>query len=99
MMDINVPGTFLPTKAAMPHLRKSSERTRGAQRASAHVVTLSPPLNMNPHWLGAHPSYTLSKYRMTLLSLGWAESSARNGVGTASDSPASGLRRISPRRR
>lgn len=35
-------------------------------------MTLSPPLNMNPHWLGAHPSYTLSKYGMTLLSLGWA---------------------------
>src|SRR5882757_11106181 len=71
-MDINVRGTFLLTKAAMPRLRKSSERTRGAQRASAHVMTLSPPLNMNPHWLGAHPSYTLSKYGMTLLSLGWA---------------------------
>jgi NAD(P)-dependent dehydrogenase (short-subunit alcohol dehydrogenase family) len=87
MMDINVPGTFLPTKAAMPHLRKSSERTRGAQRASAHVVTLSPPLNMNPHWLGAHPSYTLSKYRMTLLSLGWAEEFRQerggDGVGFA----------------
>ena len=72
MMDINIRGMFLLTKAALPHLRKSSERTRGAQRASAHVVTLAPPLNMNPHWLGAHPSYTLSKYGMTLLSLGWA---------------------------
>jgi citronellol/citronellal dehydrogenase len=64
MMDINVRGTFLLTKAALPHLRKS---------ANAHVVTLAPPLNMNPHWLGAHPTYTLSKYGMTLLSLGWAE--------------------------
>ncbi|ORA67490.1 short chain dehydrogenase [Mycolicibacterium elephantis] len=63
MMDINVRGTFLLTKAALPHLRTS---------ANAHVVTLAPPLNMNPHWLGAHPSYTLSKYGMTLLSLGWA---------------------------
>jgi len=83
MMDINVRGTFLLTKAAMPHLRKSSGRTRGAQRASAHVVTLAPPLNMNPHWLGAHPSYTLSKYGMTLLSLGWAAEYADAGVGFA----------------
>src|SRR4030088_1486218 len=52
MMDINVRGTFLLTKAALPHLRKS---------ANAHVLTLAPPLNMKPHWLGAHPSYTLSK--------------------------------------
>jgi citronellol/citronellal dehydrogenase len=83
MMDINVRGTFLLTKAALPHLRKSSERTRGARRPSAHVVTLAPPLNMNPHWLGAHPSYTLSKYGMTLLSLGWATEYADAGVGFA----------------
>jgi citronellol/citronellal dehydrogenase len=72
MMDINVRGTFLLTKAALPHLRKS---------ANAHVVTLAPPLNMNPHWLGAHPTYTLSKYGMTLLSLGWAAEYADAGVG------------------
>jgi NAD(P)-dependent dehydrogenase (short-subunit alcohol dehydrogenase family) len=72
MMDINVRGTFLLTKAALPHLRKSE---------NAHVVTLAPPLNMNPHWLGAHPSYTLSKYGMTLLSLGWAQEYADAGVG------------------
>lgn len=63
MMDINVRGTFLLTKAALPHLRKST---------NPHVLTLAPPMNMNPYWLGAHPSYTLSKYGMTLLSLGWA---------------------------
>ena len=63
MMDINVRGTFLLTKAAIPHLRRSP---------NAHVLTLSPPMNMNPYWLGLHPSYTLSKYGMTLLALGWA---------------------------
>lgn len=74
MMDINVRGTFLLTKAALPHLRKSD---------NPHVLTLAPPLNMNPQWLGAHPSYTLSKYGMTLLSLGWAEEfrGARDGAG------------------
>ena len=45
------------------------------------MVTLAPPLNMNPHWLGAHPSYTLSKYGMTLLSLGWATEYADAGIG------------------
>jgi NAD(P)-dependent dehydrogenase (short-subunit alcohol dehydrogenase family) len=72
MMDINVRGTFLLTKAALPHLRQSK---------NAHVVTLAPPLNMNPHWLGAHPAYTLSKYGMTLLSLGWAAEYADAGIG------------------
>jgi NAD(P)-dependent dehydrogenase (short-subunit alcohol dehydrogenase family) len=74
MMDINVRGTFLLTKAALPHLRRS---------ASSHVVTLAPPLNMNPHWLGAHPTYTLSKYGMTLLSLGWSFEYADAGIGFA----------------
>ncbi|OPX06560.1 NAD(P)-dependent oxidoreductase [Mycobacterium sp. AT1] len=72
MMDVNVRGTFLLTKAAIPHLRKSSH---------AHVVTLAPPLNTSPHWLGAHPAYTLSKYGMTLLSLGWASEYADAGIG------------------
>ena len=47
------------------------------------MITLAPPLNMNPHWLGAHPSYTLSKYGMTLLSLGWAAEYADAGIGFA----------------
>ncbi|GAT05535.1 SDR family oxidoreductase [Mycolicibacterium fortuitum] len=72
MMDINIRGTFLVTKAAMPHLRKST---------NGHVLTLAPPMNMNPYWLGAHPSYTLSKYGMTLLSLGWAAEYADTGIG------------------
>ncbi|MCV7431284.1 SDR family oxidoreductase [Mycolicibacterium bacteremicum] len=72
MMDINVRGTFLLTKAALPHLRASS---------AAHVITLAPPLNLNPYWLGAHPAYTVSKYGMTLLSLGWAQEYRDSGIG------------------
>ncbi len=74
MMDINIRGTFLLTKACLPHLRGS---------ADAHVVTLAPPMNMSAHWLGAHPTYTLSKYGMTLLSLGWASEYADAGIGFA----------------
>ena len=74
MMDINVRGTFLLTKACLPYLRKSP---------TAHVLTLAPPMNMSPHWLGAHPTYTLSKYGMTLLSLGWAAEYADAGIGFA----------------
>ncbi|CDQ46529.1 SDR family oxidoreductase [Mycolicibacterium neoaurum] len=72
MMDINVRGTFLLTKAALPHLRAST---------AAHVITLAPPLNLNPYWLGAHPAYTVSKYGMTLLSLGWAQEYHDSGIG------------------
>jgi NAD(P)-dependent dehydrogenase (short-subunit alcohol dehydrogenase family) len=71
MSDINIKGTFLLTRACLPHLRKS---------INPHVLTISPPLNMNPRWLGAHPVYTLCKYGMSLLALGWAAEYAAAGV-------------------
>lgn len=71
MADINSRGTFLLTKACLPHLRRSG---------SPHILTISPPLNLNPYWLGKHPSYTLSKYGMTLLTLGWAAEYADAGI-------------------
>jgi len=63
MHDINVRGTFFVTKACIPHLKKSS---------NAHIITLSPPLNMNPKWFKGHVAYTLTKYNMSMMALGWA---------------------------
>ncbi|WP_372345725.1 SDR family oxidoreductase [Streptomyces sp. KL116D] len=64
MMDVNVRGTFLLTSFALPHLRDSRH---------AHVLTLSPPLNPDGRWLREHAPYTVSKYGMTMLTLGVAE--------------------------
>ncbi|WP_024804441.1 NAD(P)-dependent oxidoreductase [Nocardia sp. BMG51109] len=72
MQDINIRGTFLLTQACLPHLREA---------ANPHVLTIAPPVNTNPRWLGAHPAYTLSKYGMTLLSQGWAAEFADAGIG------------------
>lgn len=74
MQQINVRGTFLLTQASLPHLRKS---------AAGHVLTLSPPLNLSPRWLGAHPAYTMAKYAMTLLSMGWSAEFAGTDLGFA----------------
>jgi citronellol/citronellal dehydrogenase len=71
MQQINVRGTFLLTKFCLPALKAS---------ANPHVLSLSPPLNLSPYWLGAHPAYTLSKYGMTLLALGWAAEFAADGI-------------------
>lgn len=71
MQEINCRGTFLMAKAAVPHLRKS---------ANPHILTVSPPVNMNPYWLGVHPAYTLSKYGMSLLTLGFAAEYAAEGI-------------------
>ena len=73
MQQINIRGTFLLTKACLPYLKKSP---------NSHILTISPPMNMNPYWLGVHPSYTLSKYGMTLLALGWAVEYADSQVSS-----------------
>ncbi len=60
--DINVRGTFFVTKHCIPFLKKSS---------NPHILTLSPPLDLNPKWLAPFAAYTLSKYNMSMLTLGW----------------------------
>jgi citronellol/citronellal dehydrogenase len=64
MHSINVRGTFLMVQHALPYLRKSTH---------AHILTLSPPINLAPKWLGPHVAYTISKYDMSMMTLGWAE--------------------------
>jgi citronellol/citronellal dehydrogenase len=71
MQAINVRGTFLLTQACLPHLRESEH---------AHVLSISPPLNLSPYWLGQFPAYTQSKYSMTLLTLSWAAEFAAAGI-------------------
>lgn len=64
MLDVNARGTFTLIDAALPHLLRSPD---------PRVLTLSPPINLDPKWLGAHAAYTVSKYAMTMLTLGLAE--------------------------
>jgi len=63
MHDINVRGTFFVTRACIPHLKKSG---------NAHILTLSPPINLNPKWFGGHVAYTMTKYCMSMMAIGWA---------------------------
>ena len=72
MQQINSRGTFVVTRACLPHLRKSSH---------AHVLTLSPPLSADPRWLAGHSAYTLSKMGMTMITLGLAADEAEAGIG------------------
>jgi citronellol/citronellal dehydrogenase len=71
MQDINVRGTFLLSKLALPALRAS---------AGGHILTLSPPLNLDPRWAGKHLAYTMAKYGMSLTTLGLAEELKADGV-------------------
>ncbi len=71
MQQVNARATFLCAKHAIPHLRRSDR---------AHILTLSPPLNLDPRWLGPHIAYTLAKYGMTLVTLGLAAELRRDGI-------------------
>ncbi len=63
MHNINIRGTFLVTQHCIPHLKNAS---------NAHILTLSPPINLDAKWLNNHIAYTISKYSMTMMALAWS---------------------------
>ncbi|AEI64204.1 SDR family oxidoreductase [Corallococcus macrosporus] len=71
MQQVQLRGTFLLTRAALPHLRRAPR---------PHILSLSPPINLAPRWMGLHPAYTMAKYGMTLLTLGWAAEFSEAGI-------------------
>ena len=75
MFGVNVRGTFLCTQALLPYLKRSAERGR-----NPHVLTLSPPLNLEPRWFAPHVAYTMAKYGMSMCVLGHAEEFRAYGV-------------------
>ncbi|MFO1257916.1 MAG: NAD(P)-dependent oxidoreductase [Gammaproteobacteria bacterium] len=75
MQSVNVRATFSCSRAAIPYLKKSS---------NPHIITLSPPINLNPKWLKNHLAYTISKYGMSLCTLGLAEEFKQDGIAVNS---------------
>jgi citronellol/citronellal dehydrogenase len=75
MQSINARGTFLLSKTALPHLEKSTH---------AHILTLSPPLDLRPKWAGSYLAYTMAKYGMSLVTLGLAEELREAGIAANS---------------
>src|SRR5437868_2963636 len=63
MHSINVRGTFIVTKTCIPFLKKSS---------NPHILTLSPPLHVASKWFANHVAYTITKYSMSMMTIGWA---------------------------
>ncbi len=71
MHTVNVRGTFLVTKHCVPFLKRSS---------NPHILTLSPPPDLNPIWFAHHPAYTITKYNMSMLTMGWAQEFRKYGI-------------------
>ncbi|MDI9244838.1 NAD(P)-dependent oxidoreductase [Marinobacter sp. CHS3-4] len=71
MHQVNARAVFLTSQAALPWLKESDR---------AHILSLSPPLNLNTRWFANHGPYTTTKYAMTMLSLGMAEEFRRHNI-------------------
>lgn len=75
MMMVNVRATFAASQACIPHLKKAD---------NPHILTLSPPLSMQAKWFKNHLAYTMSKYGMSMCTLGLAEEFKNDGIAVNS---------------
>lgn len=75
IFSVNVRATFMCSKLCVPHLKKSS---------NPHILNLSPPLSMKPKWFKKHVAYTMSKYGMSMCTLGMSEEFKKDGIAVNS---------------
>jgi citronellol/citronellal dehydrogenase len=71
MHQINGRGTFMVSRACIPHLRRA---------LNPHVLMLSPPLQLVPAWFAPYPAYALSKYSMSIYAMAMAEEFRTDGI-------------------
>lgn len=75
LYSVNVRGTFLTSQICLPHLIKA---------ANPHIINISPPLDLNSRWFTNHLAFTISKYGMSMCTLGMATEFQANGVAVNS---------------
>ena len=75
IFSVNARATFMCSKLCIPHLKKST---------NPHILNLSPPLSMKPKWFKKHVAYTMSKYGMSMCTLGMAEEFKKEGIAVNS---------------
>lgn len=75
IFSVNVRATFMCSKLCIPHLKKGT---------NPHILNLSPPLNMNPKWFKDHVAYTMSKYGMSMCTLGMSQEFKKEGIAVNS---------------
>ena len=75
MNQVNARGTFLCSKATLPHLLKSE---------NPHILNIAPPLDLDPKWFAGHVAYTIAKFGMSLCTLGMAAELKPDGIAVNS---------------
>ncbi|MCL6414708.1 NAD(P)-dependent oxidoreductase [Aestuariirhabdus sp. Z084] len=71
MSQVNSRAVLVCSQAVLPYLKKSE---------NPHIISLSPPLDMDPRWFKNHAPYTITKYGMSMLSIGMAEEFRSKGI-------------------
>ncbi len=71
MMQVNFRAVFLLSQKALPHLKKSDH---------GHILSFSPPLDLDRRWMRNHSPYTLTKYGMSMLTMGMSDEFKRYGI-------------------
>ena len=92
MFGVNVRGTYCCTQACLPELIKSARAGR-----NPHVLNMSPPLSMKPHWFAGHVAYTMAKYGMSECTLGHAAEFEPLGIAVNSLWPRTAIASPMPR--
>lgn len=82
MNQVNVRGTYLTSKACIPHLKNA---------ANPHVLMLSPPLDMSPRWFEGHTAYSMAKFGMSMCVLGMAAEFKADGIAFNALWPRTGI--------
>ena len=75
MYQINTRAVMVCSQAALPYIKKS---------AGGHIINLSPPLNLDAKWFAQHGPYTVTKYGMSMLTLGMSEEFKKYGISVNS---------------
>ncbi|QNG99546.1 SDR family oxidoreductase [Pseudomonas sediminis] len=75
MYQINTRAVMVCSQAALPYLKQS---------AGGHILNLSPPLNLDVKWFAQHGPYTVTKYGMSMLTLGMSEEFKKYGISVNS---------------
>jgi citronellol/citronellal dehydrogenase len=75
MQDINTRGTYVLSRACIPHLKRAP---------NPHILTLSPPPNLNPRWFAPNLAYTIAKYGMSMCTIGFAQQYRDEGIAANS---------------
>ncbi|MCE9626138.1 MAG: NAD(P)-dependent oxidoreductase [Deltaproteobacteria bacterium] len=75
MLSLNMRGVLICSHLCIPLLKAAG---------GGHILNLSPPISTDPKWFGNHVVYTISKYGMTMATIGLSQELAKYKIGVNS---------------